>query len=317
MSRQNIENGRYWNTGWQLVDGCTPCSPGCDHCWSAAMAHRFGRRENNPLFVTDPNGHFDGTVRTHPDRLSIPMRTRKPTVFAVWNDLFHEAVSAQFINDAWNTMFNDPRNTFLVLTKRPAIMEKWIRMAAIVRAWPLDEMCPDNIYHGLTICNQAEADAKRIFLNVPGNLFLSLEPLLSSIDITGYLRCPLCGYTRQDQLIHGDHYLCPGKIPEVRAVILGFETGPGARPGHPDWVRSVRDQCAAAGVPFFFKGWGEWSAPSQAPADVIIPMVDAGAGFDPDSNIPRRFGRKAAGRLLDGRTHDELPWVKVLKEAIK
>ena len=89
----DISKGRYWQRAWSLVDGCTPCSPGCDNCWSASMAHRF-KREGEPGYdtgiLTDEKGNFNGDIIIHPERLNIPLTRKKPTVYAVWNDLFWE-----------------------------------------------------------------------------------------------------------------------------------------------------------------------------------------------------------------------------------
>lgn len=239
------------------------------------MTHRFDKKKNILPF-THKNGpgespYFTGNIEAHPDRLSIPLKRRKPTVWAVWNDLYHEAVSESFRVNAYGTMVAAKKHTFLILTKRASVMADFLSPHTCFK-----EPAFENIWHGLTVCNQPEADAKiPVFLQVPGSLWLSLEPLLSAVNLDPFFRCPLCGYTRQDQLIHGDHHLCPGRIPEIRCVVLGGETGPGARPLHPDWVRSVRDQCAAAGVSFFLK-----------------------------------FLSNKDGRVLDGRTHDSLPWVK-------
>jgi len=134
-----------------------------------------------------------------------------------------------------------------------------------------------NIYHGLTVCKQQEADEKiPIFLQVPGKKFLSIEPMLEAIDIRNTPLPPCDGREKE--------------WPGFDAVILGGETGPGARPMNSDWVRSVRDQCAVAGVPFFFKGWGAW----KGSANFTNGKMDVGS--------ERRV------RLLDGRTHDALPW---------
>jgi protein gp37 len=81
----DIEKGRYWDEGITLIDGCSPCSPGCDHCWSAAQSHRFNRKQ----YFTDDNGKFNGDIQIHPKRLS-RFNTRKPKVFSIWNDLFWE-----------------------------------------------------------------------------------------------------------------------------------------------------------------------------------------------------------------------------------
>jgi protein gp37 len=285
----DIAKGRYWDLPWSLVGGCTPCSPGCDHCWSASMDHRFGRDLNGCL--TGDDGKFNGQIVTHPERLSIPLKRRKPTVWAVWNDLYHESVSESFRVNAYGTMVPSKQHTFLILTKRASVMAEFLSPHTCFK-----EPAFENIYHGLTVCNQAEADAKiPIFLWVPGKKFLSIEPMLGPIDL-------------QYSAFNGADSI--ESLEGINAVIVGGETGPGARPLHPDWVRSVRDQCAAAGVPFFFKGWGEYLPGSQGGAGVGV--LDETQMFYRtewvNGEACYRIGKKNAGRLLDGRTHDSLPW---------
>ena len=286
----DISKGRYWEKPWSLVDGCTPCSPGCEHCWSAAMAHRFIRckeiRNGEPI-LTDRNGRFGGTVIACPERLSIPLKRRKPTIFSIWNDLFHEAVPDEFRMKVYFAINATPQHTYLILTKRPLVM------AEHVNHFGTD--CPiengERIYHGLTVCNQQEADEKiPVFLQVPGRKFLSIEPMLGAVSLAKWM------HPATDETAN----MCYEK--GFDAVILGGETGPGARPMHPDWVRSVRDQCHAAGVPFFFKGWGKH-----------VPNLKIRLGEHYERLIriqPQRFEIVNASRLLDGRTHDELPWVQ-------
>ena len=281
----DISKGKFWDKPWSLVDGCTPCSPGCEHCWAAAMERRFGHLAekvgNNPP-------RFTGVINTNSERLSIPLKRRKPTVYAVWNDLFHEAVPGDFINHAWMTMRNADKHTFLILTKRPEKMLSWTKISALYKTWPIDEIWPENVYLGLTVCNQQEADEKiPVFLQVPGKKFLSIEPMLGAIELRHLFNyCPehdfpggFCLQRRHDG------------VQWIDAVILGGETGPGTRPLHPDWVRSVRDQCAAAAVPFFLKSLGEWSLRGN---------MKTGCEYIHSKD----------GRLLDGRTHDDLPWRK-------
>lgn len=263
----DILKGKYWSKGIQLIEGCTPCSPGCDHCWSAGMAHRFRRGETEGRY-TDKNGRFDGTITLHLDRLEKAVRARKPQVFALWNDLHHADVPEQFKDDAYTIMVLNRYHTFLILTKRPRAMAKY--MAGCQRG--ADEVGGkfpwDNIYHGLTICNRAEADAKiPIFLHVPGKKFLSVEPQLEDIDLSewvGRAHHPAdCGHSYAFSVFD--------------AVLCGGETGPGARPVELDWILSLRDQCQSAGVPFFLK----------------------------------QINKKRE-RVLNGRTHDELPWYRPL-----
>ncbi|MFA5261576.1 MAG: DUF5131 family protein [Candidatus Omnitrophota bacterium] len=331
----DINRGRYWDEGIELVSGCTPCSPGCDHCWALAGENRFKKCshcgttkkkcdeykeisiENRACDACCSECDHSGTVTVHPDRLS-RFKTRKPKVFAIWNDLFHEAVPFNFQFDIYyKFLIPDVRNTFLVLTKRPHIMAKNYQdiLFHIKRNYGCS-LDLNNIWHGLTVCNQREADEKiPVFLQVPGKKFLSLEPLLGMIDLESHLwTCDVCG-VRCDIADHGL------ERSSIDAVILGGETGPGARPLHPDWVRSIRSQCAAAGVPCFFKQWGEWCPMSALIKDDSWPKyIKTQHSLDTDCFIteeyrPRacsmiRVGRNKAGRLLDGRTHDDLPWRK-------
>jgi protein gp37 len=264
---------------------------------------------------------IEGKVVTHPERLEIPLKRRKPTVYAVWNDLFHESVPFEFIKEVHFQIgimdLHQYGHTFLILTKRPQrILERtfWEDACTLPDGShdyssgtePMHNLLarPKNLWSGLTVCNQQEADEKiPIFLQVPGKKFLSIEPMLGPVDISRYLRgdcaeicpegsdCSECCEPRMKSL---------GPV-QIDAVILGGETGPGARPAHPDWFRSVRDQCARAGVPFFFKQWGEW-VPGES--------KDFGK-FKEDTSTAQymiRIGRKKAGRLLDGKEYNDLPW---------
>lgn len=238
-------SGKYWDKAWSLVDGCTKVSPGCDHCWLKDMDKRFHPK------------NLEGVTPRY-DRLEIPLRVKKPTIWAVWSDLFHEAVPTDFIEKAFGVMGQLPGHTFLVLTKRPE--RALAMMPDIIDATQDLVFGFDNVYFGTTAENQEQADKRiPILLQIPAaHRFVSIEPMLSAINIDQYLRCPVCGYTPYDVGLHMDHRLCKGPGPGLSWVVLGGETGHGARPMHPDWVRSVRDQCVSARVPFFFKSWGEW-----------------------------------------------------------
>jgi protein gp37 len=302
----DISKGRYWDLPWSLVDGCTPISQGCDHCWSAGIAHRTGAKiikgysgsiadgtacgheTHIPSPLTNGDRSFNGKIITHPERLDIPLKRRKPTVFSIWNDLFHEYVPDEFIKTVVDTAQRcRDTHTILALTKRPKRMLRfWTDIAFYV---------PQNFIQGMTACNQSEIDEKiGDFCRVPGRKFLSIEPCLGEIHIPSP-----CLY---DQM-HDGKILSRRSID---AVILGGETGPGARPMHPDWVRSVRDQCAAAGVPFFFKQWGEFLSRDNG-GDLTEEQAFYRSEYINGKQL-FRVGRKKAGRLLDGHTHDDLPW---------
>ena len=318
----DISKGRYWDEGITLVESCTPCSPGCDHCWALAMENRFAKRDK--LGIPVPSAT---SVMTHPEHLK-RFNARKPKVFAIWNDLFHEAVPGEFIISVyaaiwhaiplwWTSSSNDgypcaDGHTFIILTKRHERMlavltlgEFWKRVCAESGTDMRNVSPPPFIWHGLTVCNQQEADEKiPIFLQVPGKKFLSIEPMLGPIDLH---------FDWYNDLARSDSTGRELPLHKIDAVILGGETGPGARPLHPDWVRSVRDQCAPAGVPFFFKQWGEWRPESQFGQHVpsIQLLADhAKTRFHQWSDGSRSYPikRSDAGRLLDGCTHDDLPW---------
>jgi protein gp37 len=233
------------------------------------------------------------------------------------SDLFAEWVTDEMLDQAFAVMALCPQHIFQVLTKRPERMRAFIfsarnRLGEIIfvnalrgiggldpekwrhsseRPWPLP-----NVWLGVSVENQVAAD-KRIplLLQTPAaKRFLSCEPLLGPInlDLAMFLPC---------QTISGVEI---GNWPDW--LIVGGESGPGARPMHPDWARSLRDQCAAAGIPFFFKQWGEWlplvSADEADNFDPRILMRESDAGFR-----WMHIGKKASGALLDGVEHKAFP----------
>jgi protein gp37 len=260
----------------------------------------------------------EGHIVIHPERLDIPLKRKKPTVYAIWNDLFHEAVNPYFIKSVFDMVSKTVGlHVFLILTKRPKQMYSFTKWMAGSDDISIAEW-PRNVYLGLTVCNQEEADEKiPVFLQVPGRKFLSIEPMLGKIDF----RCPssLCE----------DYASCSGPCNEAfkrprafllskfDAVLLGAETGPGARPLHPDWVRKVRDDCAAAGVNFFFKQWGEFRPPITEQEKHKFKngkgyggALSLSGAFEDRGHGLIKTGKKNAGRTLDGVTHDALPWAQ-------
>ncbi len=307
---------KYWDKAWQLIDGCSPVSAGCDNCWSAGMTHRFKQG------LTYDKGKFTGEIITREDKLSLPLntkKTKKTTVWSVWNDLF--LASESFIWSAINTMRLRPQHTFLILTKR---IEKAAQICSFLK-FPL----PNHIWIGASIENQQTAD-ERIphLLQILGKKFLSIEPMMGNIDLKLNDEFP-----DQDGCYEDARH-------NIAQVICGGETGPHARPCHPDWVRSIRDQCQEAGVPFLFKGWGEWGSYCERKKEnkkwILqrhIPTKDKRWGTldlqgnwfenttpwngrqEDDSEtgevVMVRVGHKAAGRLLDGVEHNDLAWRKL------
>jgi len=216
---------------WSPVTGCTKISPGCKHCYAERMAKRlrgrFGYPKDEPFQVT-----------LHPERLIGPKKWKKPRMVFVCSmgDLFHEDVPFDFIHQVFNVMA-DCRgigHTFLVLTKRPK------RMLRFFKSEDRLYIPPKNVWLGVTAENQEQADKRiPILLQIPAKVrFVSVEPMLGPIDL----------------LTDKYHWLeFDGIYPGLDWVICGGESGPVARPMNPDQARELRDQCKAAGVPFFMK----------------------------------------------------------------
>lgn len=320
---ERIAKGLYWDRAWSLVRGCTKVSEGCRHCWAERESHMRTFNPNEKVKaqyagLTDGDGRFNGQIRLMEKNLDLPLHVRKPTVWAVWNDLFHEDVPELFILKAFAVMAEAPQHTFLILTKRPELMHEVLNSPTVANdvwlmtntgldgskpLWPLP-----NVWLGTTTENQEQADKRiPILLQIPAAFrFVSIEPMLGPVDISIYL---YSGWTE------------PPYDDIINWVVCGGESGPGARSMHPEWVRSLRDQCQAAGTAFFFKQWGEWEAfydrdmddpdwrnvPAEKPGVCRLNLA-GGHGFHGKRLVYcRRVGKKAAGRLLDGRTWDDFP----------
>lgn len=333
MGKTEIE---WTDSTWNPVTGCTKISPACKNCYAARMANRLRGRAGYP--ADDPF-----RVTLHPDRLAEPLRWREPRmVFPVsMGDLFHRDVPDMFIAAAFGIMVLTP-HTYQVLTKRVDECVRWfealdrranvardvfpeeslnwrrwhvLRAAAIQFTgkplpsipssdppWP-----PPNVWAGATVENQEMADERIEQLRqVPAALrYVSIEPMLGQLDLRLRRREP-CSRT----CFHHVSHPCEkcgyqaGRLP-VDWVIVGGETGPGARPMRAEWVRDVRDQCARSGVPFFFKSWGDWLPVSQQVSGQrltgsVKQFVDGG-------ELVIRCGKQQAGHLLDGREHRQWP----------
>jgi protein gp37 len=225
---------------WNPVTGCTKISAGCDHCYAERFSERFRGTLGHP-FETG----FDLTLR--PERLEQPLRWRTPRMIFVnsMSDLFHKEVPREFVARVFDTMERARWHTFQILTKRSSLMRDFLRKRYGAQRGP------SHMWFGVSVEDGTKGSRIRHLQAAPAGVrFLSVEPLIGpmgQIDLRG-----------------------------IDWVIVGGESGPGARPMHPDWVRELREQCIAQGVAFFFKQWG---------------------GFRP----------KSGGRELDGREWNEFP----------
>lgn len=294
------------DTTWNPVTGCDRTSPGCDNCYALTMAKRL-KAMGSAHYQTDGDPRTSGPgfgVQCHPDVLDLPLRWRKPRRVFVnsMSDLFHPDVPDSFIARVFAMMACAPQHTFQVLTKRPRRMESLIGarssllslrgdgpahfLPLVVRfmaqrgveadAWPLP-----NVWLGTSIESDRYAFRADHLRKTPAAVrFISAEPLLGplpSLDLSG-----------------------------IDWLIVGGESGRGARGMHPAWVRDLRDRCESTPTAFFFKQWGEWvQGQSGGPRITLTPTDDGTVNGRRVEVI--RVGKKAAGRVLDGRTWDEYP----------
>jgi protein gp37 len=315
-ARSEIE----WTTHtWGITTGCSRVGPECDNCYAMGMAHRFswgrhlttrhrvklnvvGSRERRSVDMVDWNGKID----LHPDRLDQPLRWREGANIFVCStaDLFHHRVPFDFIAKAFGVMAVADHHNFQILTKRPerlAEFVKWLKSQSMSPSnvlheaafehfmdlgetrlhkrvyehgsspWPLP-----NVWLGTSVGVRDAKPRIDVLREVPAAVrFLSLEPLLEDLG---------------ELDLRGIHW-----------VIAGGESGARARPMHPDWARSIRDQCAEAGVAFFFKQHGAFGS-----EDAFGHCKGRRMRFD-DGHTVVRVGKKKAGRLLDGQLHEQMP----------
>lgn len=311
---------------WNPITGCTKVSPGCKFCYAERDWVRLSAPRPKPNIYT---GRKFTDVQCHPERLEQPLRWRKPRRIFVnsMSDLFHESVPDEFIDKIFAVMALAPQHTFQVLTKRPDRMRDYmvgLKESDFVRAsgafkWAgpltnnnvLDGMrrwraipvthskyCDTgplpNVWLGVSVEDQETADERiPLLLQTPAAVrWLSMEPLLGLVDISDWLS--------ESPYLAGMEMAGADNPQPIDWVVVGGESGPKARPTHPDWVRSLRDQCEAANVPFFFKQWGEW--------EPVGYWLNVNAAHNHIKKpIMVRVGKKAAGRVLDGQTHNEYP----------
>jgi protein gp37 len=236
----NATNIEWTDATWNPVTGCTKISAGCDHCYAQRFSERFRGTPAHP-FETG----FDLTLR--PERLDQPLHWQTPRMIFVnsMSDLFHKEIPREFIARVFDTMERAHWHTFQVLTKRSPLMRDFLRKRYGAEGGPA------HMWFGVSVEDGTKVSRIRHLQKAPAGMrFLSIEPLIGrmgTLDLRG-----------------------------IDWVIVGGESGPGARPMRPEWVREVREQCIAQGAAFFFKQWG---------------------GLRP----------KSGGRELDGREWNEFP----------
>ena len=277
--------------------GCTKVSPACDHCYADALDRRTGGAHWGAHAPRRRTKDWSGPVKWN--RRCEKLGIRERVFCASMADVFdnHRSILPDWRANLWSQIAATPHLDWLLLTKRPQNIAKMLP-PTWSDGWP-------NVWLGTTVENQTEAD-RRIphLLATPARVrFLSCEPLLGPVDLTR-VKNPVCG-----EVCALTGYLGTGMYgdygPKLAWVICGGESGPGARPMHPDWAMSLRDQCARRRVPFFFKQWGDWEPRGGFACPDDLPR-EGWHHFDPECSM-RRVGKKNAGRLLDGREWNDVP----------
>lgn len=315
---------------WNPITGCSVHSAGCTNCYAMKLAGTRLRHHRSRIGLTAETKAgpvWTGEVRFNERWLTEPLRWQRPRrIFVVAHgDLFHEAVRDAWIDRVFAVMALCPQHQFQVLTKRADRMRAWFerfqnadwlgnmldlmdatgqaagfgRGSGTFSTWPLP-----NVWLGVSVEDQRAADERipDLLATPAAKRWISAEPLLGPVHIAEYLPNPLW------------NDIPSWKQPELDWIVAGGESGPGARPMHPDWARSLRDQCAVAGVPFLFKQWGAW-APYDSerddygrrdPSHAGRHVLNDGERPGPE-NLVIPLGKKAAGRLLDGVEYNGMP----------
>ncbi|MDR4483880.1 MAG: phage Gp37/Gp68 family protein [Nitrospirales bacterium] len=239
---------------WNPVRGCSLVSAGCENCYAMKQAHRFAGRGKpyEGLTQVGPHGpRWKGNIRLVPEVLNQPLKIKKPQKIFVnsISDLFHEDVPDEFIEKVFNVMWEAKHHTFQVLTKRPQRMLDFLVGSSGCGAG--QEPIP-NVWLGVSLEDQKTADERiPLLLQTPAAVrWISAEPLLGPIDVD---------FDEMDIALEPDGAGTTAIQGKIDWVVVGGESGPKARPMHPDWVRSIRDQCQSAGVPFVDQQWGDGS----------------------------------------------------------
>ena len=347
---------------WNPLAGCKEISPGCTNCYAAKMAKRLeamGQKKYKGTTRTLANGKVVWTNKINLSQadLQIPLKRKKPTIYFVnsMSDLFHEDVPDEFIDAVFAVMALSGQHTFQVLTKRSERMRDYmLARAESMAPWEtaarklgrtlvsagvsLCPVPPSNVWLGVSVEDQQRAE-ERIphLLATPAFVrFLSCEPLLGSLNLQPWLNsfhCEGCGKIANEACHREDCCRAPKISHDLNWVIVGGESGNESRPMHPYWARSIRDQCVAACLPFFFKQHGEFLASDEADLcgdDVLGKgkqgkmnhwwMARDGQVWKEHEAYPKsdererrgiellvRVGKHAAGRTLDGMIWDQMP----------
>ena len=313
------KTGIEWtDSTWNPIRGCSRVSAGCKNCYAEAVAARFsgpGQPYEGLAVYKDASPHWTGELRLIEKHLDDPLHWKTSAKIFVnsMSDLFHPAVTAEWLARIFDVMARAPQHTYQILTKRPERMLDILAgggdiglaetfQAMYGRVWP-----PENWWFGVSVEDQKTANERiPILARTPARVkFVSYEPALGPLDLA----------------------VAAGDVPSLAAldwIIAGGESGSHARPMCPRWARDVRDLCVALDIPFFFKQWGEWGpggpilarqcAVSESGKIVDPPLVDRFPEWSESESwhLMYRTGKKSAGALLDGVEWKQFPPIATL-----
>lgn len=327
----------YIGETWNPLRGCSYVNEGCRNCYAARDGYRFSTRPEDPWNGFIKKGRhgpeWTGKVETLPHKLLEPARWDKPRSIFVnsTSDLFHEKVPWDFIDQVFAVMAMCPRHIFIVLTKRPALMKEYLkkesaRHVAITNQYraiqdreskSLTSKAPamipfypyNNILLGASCHDQGSFDEiwEQLRQITWYRKIVSYEPALGPINFKWW--DPGNPQNEGQWMASVEGVDLQGKNRPPAWLIMGGESGPNARPLHPEWVKDTRNQCRSVRVPFFFKQWGEWGRPDPIdPEDGVKAFdgvhVDDGYG---NYEMMVRMGKKKAGRKFEGQEWSEFP----------
>ena len=284
--------------------GCQRVSEACRHCYAETFSHRLGKDLWGPESDRQPASDSYWKQPLAWDRKAGKTGARERVFCASMADVFEDREDLDVHRERlWELIENTTNLDWLLLTKRPE---------NIARMLPTMLQGDPRVWLGATVEDQAAADQRVPWLvEVPAAVrFLSIEPMLGSVDLTNievFKPAPPYGPGAWLNCLTG-HVKGPDEIHDTRIswVIVGGESGPGARPMHPQWARNIRDQCVAAGTPFHFKQWGAWAPWCECPTKKTCRDMDIDRLGGSEAAM-FHCGKKSAGRELDGREWSEMP----------
>lgn len=301
--------------------GCDKVSPGCENCYAIRMAYRLAhipgtKSVYGPVVKKTAGGklNWTGVIMENTKQWEKPLKTKKPTRFFVnsMSDLFHENISFEQIDTVYAIMRDCPQHTFQILTKRPQRMLEWYKWKADGNTYKCDAWPLQNVWIGISAEDQKRYDERlEYLLQCPASVrFLSCEPLLGNINLS------LIGTAPKDW---GYGYRPIGSL--LHWIIIGGESGHGARPMHPDWVRKLISQAKEDEIPVYFKQWGAFQEGSSLYRNDIVCLNNGSYAQNPSDLaetyggswtklIPTRMsrvGKHNSGKSIDGKEYLEFP----------